>query len=85
MNTVISNYTIVIVLNCKSFFIDSLRPTKLAGIIIVEGDNYKLTHIRTVTILIRDNNKRLHVIKIPNALYFLFSPVNIVSVGRLSL
>jgi hypothetical protein len=83
--TVIDNYTIVTVLNDDSLFARQLKETSIIGIIIVSRIDYKLTHIRIAKILIKDDEGKIHSITIPYALYFLSSPVNVISIGRLSL
>ena len=84
VNAVIDNCSTVTVLNDKSFFLHGLSQTNSVGLVTVGGDNHKPTHIGTVTMAIRDDNEKLHKIKIPKAFYFPSSLVNVVSAGRLS-
>ena len=72
-------------INNKVLFLNGLRKVEEIGIITVSGDNYHSTYIGTVVISIKDSNNKIHRIAIPNALHFLLSPVNVVSIGQLSL
>ena len=70
VNAIIDDFPTVTVLNNKSFYLDCLSQTSSVGLISVGSNNHKPTHIGTATMSIRDNNEKLHAIKIPKALCF---------------
>ena len=74
--TVINNCSLLTIYFRKAYGIE---------IITVGGYNHHLTHIGAPQISIKDDTSRIYHITIPNVLYFLLLPVNILSAGKLSL
>ena len=83
---VIDNYATATVLNNRELFSKDLRRVTRISIVAVSGDdNYHLTHKGTATLSWKDDDSTICDIEIKDALYFLISLVNIVSVSKLSL
>ena len=54
------------------------------GIVTVGGDDFHPLHVGTVNLSWKDDSGTIHDVTIENALHFPTSPVNVISVGKLS-
>ena len=73
------------VLNDVSLFVGKIVKTSDYGIIMVRGTIYEPSHIGMAKLSITDDNGVICKILIPKELYFPLSPVNMLSIGKLSL
>lgn len=81
---VVNNCAMMTVLNNRSLFHGNLKLTSKYGIITVGGTDCKPTHIGTAQISICNDISDIITIPLSNTLYFPTSPVNAISIGKLS-
>ena len=66
-------------------FVGKLKKSTGAGIVTVGRDDFHSSHIGTVKLSWKDHSGTTHDVTIKNTLCFPTSPVNAISVGKLSL
>ena len=82
---VVDNCTIVIVLNNILLFNRLLKIVNDIGIITIAGEDHHSIHKGTASLLSKDNNGKIYHIRLPDALYFPSSSIDILSIGKISL
>ena len=85
IHVVIGNCATATMLNNKCLFVGPLGEVINVGIVKVAGEDYHPKHKGKAELSWNDDNDEIHTIAIDGALFFLLSPVNVVSVGNLSL
>ena len=82
---VIDNCATEIILNNKSLFFGNLRKSQGIDIVTVGSDNNLPTHVEKSEFSIKDEERKIHNGRTPDALYFLSCLVSDLSIGKLSL
>ena len=71
-------------LNDKSLFVGELIPIPAYSLVTVGGCDHRPTHYGPAALTARNDDDVVVKIPTPKALYFPTSPVNVISVGKLS-
>ena len=82
---VVDNCATVTVFNDKILFVGELISSNKHSIVTVGGSNYEPTHVGSSEASVRDNDGRILTVTISRALHFPPSPVNVLSIGQISL
>ena len=85
ITAVVDNCATATVLNNKTLFIDKLVHTQEYSLVTVGGSDHKPTHYGPAEISVRNDNGDIVTIPIPKALYYPSSPVNVLSIGQMSM
>ena len=83
-STVIDNYATSTIFNHKSLFVGKLTPTRYFRLITVGGNGHMSTHHGAAEVSIKTDHDSVVKIAIPNTLYYPTSPLNEISIGKLS-
>ena len=84
IQAVVDNCATATALNDKSLFVGELTPTSAYSLIAVSGCDYRPMHYGPAALTARNDDDVVVKIPTPKALYFPTSPVNVISVGKLS-
>ena len=85
ITAVVDNCATASVFNDKSLFVGKIIPKNQHSIVTVGGSNYEPTHVGSSEVSVLDNDGSILTVTILRALHFPPSPVNVLSIGQMSL